>query len=362
MENIPSIAGIIVIGDEYERDVLYGDFDSDDELYGLGGDDWLAGDTGADLLDGGDGIDTAFYLNEEGVEVDLATGINHGAEAEGDVLVGIENLSGSYWGGDILRGDAGANLLDGSGGDDQLFGRDGDDTLEGDRNNDLLQGGAGADRLDGGNGIDTAAYDGEAGVVVDLGAGTGRGGEAEGDTLTGIENLLGTGQEDLLIGSATGNDLSGRAGDDVLLGEGGNDTLAGGGGRDTLLGGDGGDRLLGGSGQDVLSGGAGSDAFVYTDPNDARPAPVPDIITDFSRDEDDHIDLSAIDADIGAAGDQAFAFIGAGAFTGVAGQLRCQAVGPGIQVEGDIDGDGDADVAILCLSPGPAPEAGDFVL
>lgn len=351
-------------GDQFgpEPDFLYGDPDSDDRLYGFEGDDFLSGDSGADLLDGGSGVDTANYLNEEGVEVDLATGLGHGGEAEGDVLVSIENLDGSYWGGDILRGDTGNNRLLGLGGNDRLSGRDGDDSLEGHWDNDVLQGGAGADRLDGGSGIDTAVYYGNAGVMVDLGAGSGSGGEAEGDTLTGIENLSSTGQSDVLIGSAADNRLSGRGGDDVLMGAEGADALYGGAGRDTLLGGDGGDRLVGGAGQDVLSGGAGADAFVYTEPTDSPPAWSPDLIADFIRDDGDHIDLRAIDADMGAAGNQVFRFIADGAFTGVAGQLRFEITGSGTQIQGDVDGDGEADFAISSLSPALAFAATDFVL
>ena len=52
-----------------------------------------------------------------------------------------------------------------------------------------------------------------------------------------------------------------------------------------------------------------------------------DRITDFSHAQADRIDLSAIDASTGAAGDQAFSFIGAGLYTGVAGQLRFSVVG-----------------------------------
>ena len=53
----------------------------------------------------------------------------------------------------------------------------------------MLEGGAGADILSGSHGNDTASYqDSSAPVVVDLGAGTGVGGDAQGDVLSGIEN------------------------------------------------------------------------------------------------------------------------------------------------------------------------------
>ena len=58
--------------------------------------------------------------------------------------------------------------------------------------NDTLIGGA--DTLDGGDGTDTASYEGSsAAVTVSLVAGaTNTGGDAEGDTLSNIENLTGS--------------------------------------------------------------------------------------------------------------------------------------------------------------------------
>ncbi|WP_454017899.1 hypothetical protein [Azospirillum sp. Marseille-Q6669] len=59
------------------------------------------------------------------------------------------------------------------------------------------------------------------------------GGDAEGDRLTGIENLSGSGHADLLIGDGGANRLDGAAGDDTLIGGAGADTLVGGAGIDT---------------------------------------------------------------------------------------------------------------------------------
>jgi Ca2+-binding RTX toxin-like protein len=64
------------------------------------------------------------------------------------------------------------------------------------------------------------------------------------DTLTSIENLIGTNFNDTLTGNAANNVLSGLAG---------NDTLLGGGGNDQLIGGTGNDRLDGGTGVDTAS-------------------------------------------------------------------------------------------------------------
>jgi len=69
-----------------------------------------------------------------------------------------------------------------------------------------------------------------------------------------------------------------------------------------------------------------------------------DELPDFSAAEGDKIDLSAIDADVTVAGDQAFTFIGTNAnFTNTAGQLRFNVA----WVEGDLDGNGAADFFLL---------------
>ena len=88
--------------------------------------------------------------------------------------------------------------------------------------------------LDGGLGLDTADYStSAAGVTVNLTTGTGTGGDAAGDTFSGIENLTGSDQGDSLTGDANANVLNGGLGDDTLVGGLGADTLIGGGGIDT---------------------------------------------------------------------------------------------------------------------------------
>jgi Ca2+-binding RTX toxin-like protein len=96
------------------------------------------------------------------------------------------------------------------------------------------------------------------------------------------------------------------------------DTLVGDSGRDFLNGGTGDDRLIGGLGPDTLTGGDGFDRFVYNAINESPPFGSRDIITDFVGNEvvaGDVIDVSAIDADISAGGDQTFTFIGSAAFS-----------------------------------------------
>ena len=275
-----------------------------DALYGGIGDDVLEGGADADTLRGGAGTDTASYeQSDAGVEVRLHSGVVSGGDAEGDVLDGIENLSGSAYA-DILEGDAGANRLDGGAGEDwlsyagsdagvdvrlrngtgagghaegdvfagfeniegsdyndifggdsnenHLSGGDGNDGLWGSSGNDVLEGGAGADRLYGGPDIDTVVYwNSDAAVTINLGDGTGEGGHAEGDTIAEVENVDGSRFNDVLEGNDGANRLFGGDGDDELKGGGGDDVLEG------------------GAGADRLDGGTGIDTVLYRDSNEA---------------------------------------------------------------------------------------------
>ncbi|MFM1990693.1 MAG: hypothetical protein RJA99_3650, partial [Pseudomonadota bacterium] len=213
----------------------------DNVLTGGEGNDLLQGLAGADTLTGGNGVDTATYASSgSAVSVDLnLPWAQSGGDADGDVLIGIENLTGSDHA-DRLRGNVAANLLRGGAGDDVLEGR------------------AGADTLDGGAGSDTVSYSGAgAGVTVDLGLSTAQGGTVDeaGDVLSNFENMQGSAYGDLLTGDGNANTLDGDAG---------NDTLRGGGGADLLLGNLGDDALDGGTGSDTLNGGEGVDVADYT--------------------------------------------------------------------------------------------------
>jgi Ca2+-binding RTX toxin-like protein len=211
-----------------EDDTLIGD-NSNNSISAEEGDDLLIGGAGADPLDGGDDEDTASYANSAlGVNVDLATGVGNGGDATGDKLENIENLIGSAQN-DTLTGNSDDNILSGGSGNDSLLGNEGVDTLEG---------GAGADPLDGGDDEDTASYANSAlGVNVDLATGVGNGGDATGDKLENIENLIGSAQNDTLTGNNDDNILSGSSGNDSLFGNEGDDSLEGGIGADSLNGG-----------------------------------------------------------------------------------------------------------------------------
>jgi len=194
----------------------------DDTLAGGGGDDVLTGGAGNDTLDGGDGFDTARFA---GPRSDYAI-----AAASGHVAVSaltgedgvdeVRNVERAVFGDDAvaLFGGAGTDVVLGGEGNEELYGLGSDD---------LLIGAGGGDQLFGGDGDDTALYDGSAaGVSVDLESGTGAGGDAEGDTLESIENVIGSTHADTLRGDVGDNTLEGGAGSDLIDGGDGDDVAA----------------------------------------------------------------------------------------------------------------------------------------
>ena len=219
-----------VIGSEYDETIV-GDeqanaltgLGGDDVIDGAGGADLLSGGPGNDMLDGGPGIDTVTYADATaGVNVDPGAGTASGDESVGnDTLTDIENVIGSEY----------------------------DDTIVGDEQANEISGLGSNDMLDGGPGIDTVTYaDATAGVNVDLGAGTASGDESVGnDTLTDIENVIGSEYDDTIVGDERANEISGLGGDDVIDGAGGDDLLSG------------------GPGHDMLNGGPGIDTVTYAD-------------------------------------------------------------------------------------------------
>jgi Ca2+-binding RTX toxin-like protein len=338
----------------------------DDRLWGNAGNDTFIGGAGADVFAGGGGFDTVDYsATVDGVHVDLTLNDASGPDAAGDTFNSIENLIGSAFGdtltgnfaGNVLTGGAGNDTLDGreqndtlsgGAGNDMLFGGTGDDLLFGDAGSDrlwgndgddTLYGGAGADAFAGGGGSDTLAYgDTFTAVSINLALHTSTGGDAAGDTFDSIENLTGGLGDDTLTGDDGVNVLDG--------GRFGHDTLDGGAGNDVLRGADGNDVLIGGLGQDILIGDqAGSstwvDTFVFKTIDDSKLG-AEDQIVDFSSAQFDQIDLAAIDANAGLAGDQAFSYVGTAGFTRTAGELRYA----NHLLQGDIDGNGTADFSI----------------
>lgn len=208
-----------------------------DTLNGGDGNDVLEGGGGADVLNGGDGIDTASYEGSTNqIIINLANGSISSGHANGDTLVSIENITGTRFA-DTITGNNRDNLIIGGEGFDVLSGFRGDDHIIGGEGHDFMIGGAGADIIDGGAGEgDFARYVGsDAGVTIDLAAGTAFGGHAEGDVLIGIERLFGSSHDDNLTGDGENNWLFGDGGADVLSGGAGIDKFFGGSGADTFI-------------------------------------------------------------------------------------------------------------------------------
>ncbi len=83
--------------------------------------------------------------------------------------------------------------------------------------------------------------------------------------------------------------------------------------------------------------------FQFRDGDMGASRPLADVITDFSKADHEKIQLNLVDADTATAGDQAFSFIGAGAFTGTAGELRYKVIAGDTWISADTNGDGAAD-------------------
>lgn len=177
----------------------------------------------------------------------------------------------------------------------------------------------------------------------------------------GIDDTIsGTDGNDTILGSKGDDSLQGGKGDDLVQGLKGDDFLGGGQGDDTLIGGKGNDTLHGGVGADRLIGGAGADVFSFGSITDSTiHADGRDSIADFHHAQGDLVDLSQIDADVTADGDQAFTLVSQ--FSGHAGELVLAQTAFGYNVEGDVDGDGHADF-LIAVHTTDALGAGDFVL
>jgi Ca2+-binding RTX toxin-like protein len=274
-------------------DVLMGTA-GDDNIIAFAGDDVAMGDAGADAISAGEGGD--FVSGGAGRDVIFA------GAGDDQVLAGADN--------DIVYGDAGA---------DRIFG---------DQGNDMITAGAGDDAVFGGAGDDL--------FVAEVGDGN--------DVYFGDEGGGGTGIDTLDMSAATANVT-------VNLGSGalshgtasssqtGNDTIWG---IENVSTGSGNDTITASNAVNVINGGAGNDTFKFT----STVAANGDTIVTFEP--GDRIDLTAIDANIGTAGDQSFTLV-SGAPT-AAGQLgvtlETRADGDVTVIQGNIDGNAEADFTI----------------
>jgi len=176
---------------------------------------------------------------------------------------------------------------------------------------------------------------------------------------SGADTLLGALGNDILIGNDGNDAMYGDAGADQLQGGNGDDIAFGGAGNDVSWASNGNDQLQGGAGADLMGGGTGADRFYY---DQASIDGSMDTIQMFRRSEGDRVALNAVDADMTAAGDQAFSFIGSSAFHNVAGELRVTGSGATFLAEGDVNGDGVADFSILFQNTGAPITQVDFIL
>jgi hypothetical protein len=334
--------------------------------YEIGGGGWMSFSANNDPK-----VDPVFagFTIANGVTIENAT-----SGAGNDTLVGNEadNVLSSGAGKDLIRADLGGNdtILAGEGNDYIYFGN----AMTAD------------DKVDGGAGVDTVGLIGNYNMT--FGA----------ESLVGVERLMvysnsatvGTASYNLTTidanvgtagffvsaaslkstetlsfnGSAETDGafrVQGGAGADNIVGGAKNDYLIGNGGNDQLFGLGGDDTLVGGGGADQLRGGGGADTFRFTSVTDSVEGAM-DRILDFQK--VDKIDLAAIDADTTQEGNQAFSFIGGGAFTG-AGQLRAtqDATTKVWTVQGDTNGDGIADFQFEVVTVFREPlVATDFLL
>ncbi|MDJ0712964.1 MAG: calcium-binding protein [Prochloraceae cyanobacterium] len=250
------------------EDILSGG-NGNDRLFGGEGNDTLNGGFGVDTFNGGAGFDLVNYNFFNGkVNVDLRTGVATfpGNTTLTERLISIEDVIGSG-GNNSLIGNNLDNDLFGVKGNDRLIGLDGDDRLNGGEGNDTLNGGFGVDTLNGGAGFDLVTYNffnGRVNVDLRTGVATFPGNKNLTERLISIEDVIGSGGNNVLIGNSADNDLFGVNGNDILYGVAGDDILYGGNGNDRLIGGG---FVFNSFELDTLNGGLGADTFVLGNAN-----------------------------------------------------------------------------------------------
>jgi VCBS repeat-containing protein len=204
--------------------LLQEDLSTPDTLIGGNGNDTIVGGNGINHLDGGDGFDSVSFADaNEAMAINLNFGRSSTSTELKDYISGFEHVIGTDYD-DTIYGAAQSEILDG--GDD-------DDRIEANAGNDTLIGGSGADEMHGGVGYDWLSYEDASGsVLVSFTGGTtdyegmvgsGFGGDAAGDTFTGINGFRGSAHNDVV--SVSGN-YGYSSGNPTLQGGHGSDTFS----------------------------------------------------------------------------------------------------------------------------------------
>jgi Ca2+-binding RTX toxin-like protein len=364
-------------------------------VYGTAGDDTITGSAADDRIDGGSGADqmigglgndlyvvdqsgdTVVELAGEGID-EVRTPLGSKTDfAQMYILpANVENLTGTSTTGQGVQGNALNNLITmGRGSDLVTLDTGGDDHVSGGGGNDYFYWGAAfnnADRADGGAGTDTLGLLGTYQIVFEADDlanieklalySSGNPAAPNGYNLTMHDANLAGGQTMTVIAqSLSAIEVLAFNGAAELDGK---FNIRGGKGADTITGGAGNDTIWGNLGADQLRGGKGDDLFDYNAVAESK-SDAADTILDFAR--GDRINLARIDADGNAAnGDSKFTYLGDGAFTGAAGELRVSQHPQHSRtwvVEADVNGDRIADLTIYLVGPpGFLPQAGDFIL
>jgi Ca2+-binding RTX toxin-like protein len=204
-----------IIGTPFD-DRLYGILDEANVIEGLGGNDVITSGHVQDSIYGGDGDDTISALN-----------------------VGNNTLDGGD-GNDVLKGGVGNDTLSGGNGNDQLLAGDGDDVISAGAGQDYIITAHGNDIVTGGDGFDSVDYQflTDAGLDVNLSTGDVfifEVGANYHQKLSGIEQVFGTPNHDILIGSDGADILNSMGGGDWIRGGLGLDKITLGTGVDVLI-------------------------------------------------------------------------------------------------------------------------------
>jgi serralysin len=374
-------------GNDHGTAISLSEDHGNDEVFCGDGGSYVAGSKGNDKLHGGADWDTlsfeeTYWRNDAtmGIILNAAKGTVRDSWGDKDTFDGFEEYDGSKF----------------------------KDLITGSKRNESFVGLQGKDTIDGGKGFDDVRYqkdeqfDGESGIIANLAKGFVIDGFGDKDTVSNIEGVLGTSDDDVFIGSKGDNEFRGLGGVDSYNGGKGQDNLLfrywenvgqtgvtvdlslttgqiisdGFGNTETTKsieavngsqfdddiklgkangwawGDEGDDRLEAGTGQQWFGGGEGEDTFVFAALNTLGNKDTRDEIDDFSQSDGDHIDLAGIGG---------LFFGGEGAFSGEEGEIRYTIAGEKTIIAIDTDGNGKANFQIQ-VNRAVEFEQGDFIL